>query len=77
MQIHITLHGILRDALPPEARGRTALTLPAGATVADALLALQLKNTTTAAINGQQVPLDYILHDGDHLHLFRPIGGGR
>ena len=76
MEIHVTLHGILRDTLPRAAKGKTSLTLSAGAAVDTAVQQLQIRQSVTAAINGRQVGLDHPLAEGDHLHLFRMIGGG-
>lgn len=76
MQIKVALHGILRDYLPRQAKGQTTLTLATGATVADVVDTLQIKQTVTAAVNGRQVEPSYVLQPGDALHLFRIVGGG-
>ena len=76
MEVKVTLHGILRDHLPRPARGRTTLSLPDGATIADVLQRLEIKRMVNAAVDGAQVEISHILQDGDDLHLFRPLGGG-
>jgi sulfur carrier protein ThiS len=76
LEVKVTLHGILRDYLPRQAKGKTSLALPADATVADVVARLKIKQTFTAAVRGVQVNPDYVLHDGDDLDLFRMIGGG-
>jgi sulfur carrier protein ThiS len=76
MVINITLHGILRDYLPRQARGKTSLTLPAGTTIADVVAQLEIKHNVSAAINGDEVDTSYILQDGQGLDLFRLIAGG-
>jgi sulfur carrier protein ThiS len=76
MVINITLHGILRDYLPRQARGKTSLTLPAGTTIADVVAQLEIKQNVSAAINGDEVDTSYILQDGQGLDLFRLIAGG-
>ena len=76
MEIELTLHGILRDYLPRQAKGKSTLVLPAASTVADVIARLAVKQTITVAVNGVQVNPDYELHDGDDLHFFRMIGGG-
>ena len=76
MEVKLTLHGILRDYLPRQAKGKTTLALPANSTVADVAARLEIKQTITAAVKGVQVNLDYVLYDDDDLHLFRTIGGG-
>jgi sulfur carrier protein ThiS len=77
LEVKLTLHGILRDYLPRQAKGKTSLALPAGCTVAEVAARLQIKQTITAAVNGSQVDPNYVLHDGDDIHLFRMMGGGR
>ena len=76
MEIQLTLHGILRDQLPRQAKGKTTLTLPSGATVADVLQQFKLKSTVQAAVGGVQVEHSQVLQEGDDLQLFRMIGGG-
>lgn len=76
MEIQLTLHGILRDQLPRQAKGKTSLTLPAGATVADVLQQFNLKQSVSAAIGGVQVESSHVLQEGDDLQVFRMIGGG-
>lgn len=76
MEVKLTLHGILRDYLPRQAKGKTSLTLPDGATIADVLQQFEIKQTVSAAINGIQVETSQVLQDGDDLQMFRMIGGG-
>jgi sulfur carrier protein ThiS len=76
MVINIILHGILRDYLPRQARGKTSLTLPAGTTIADVVAQLEIKQNVSAAINGDEVDTSYVLQDGQGLDLFRLIAGG-
>lgn len=77
MEVHITLHGLLRDYLPRQAKGKTTLSLPDGATIGDVLRQLKIKQTSlSAAIAGVQVEPGHVLQDGDDLQLFRAIGGG-
>lgn len=76
MEIKLTLHGILRDYLPRQAKGKTTLNLPEGANINDIVQQLNLKHTVSAAVGGVQVENNYVLRDGDDLQLFRPIGGG-
>lgn len=76
MEVQVTLHGILRDTLPRQAKGKTRLTLPEGATVADVLQKFGLKQRVSAAVGGLQVEHSHVLQDGDDLQLFRMIGGG-
>ncbi len=76
MEIKVILHGVLRDRLPRQAKGKTTLTLPAGASVAEVLQQLQLSPTVSAAVGGAQVEASHPLQDGDEVQLFRMIGGG-
>jgi len=76
VEVKVTLHGILRDLLPRQARGRTTLELPERATVADALEKLMIKRTVSVVVDGERVDKSHVLRDGDDLQLFRPIGGG-
>lgn len=76
MEVKVTLHGLLRDFLPRQARGKTTLNLPAGATVADVMQALKIDRVVHAVVNGAQVEITHMLKDGSELQLFRPPGGG-
>ncbi len=76
MEVNLTLHGILRDYLPRQAKGKTRLTLPEGASISDVVQLLKIKHTVSAAVAGVQVENSYVLHEGDDLQMFRPIGGG-
>ena len=76
MEVNLTLHGILRDYLPRQAKGKITLTLLEGTTVAEVVGQLKIKQTITAAVDGVQVETGYVLRDGDNLQLFRMIGGG-
>ncbi len=76
LDINLTLHGILRDYLPRDARGRATLSLPAGATVADVVAQLSIRQTVSAVVNNVDVEQDHPLHPGDELHMFRMIAGG-
>lgn len=76
MQIQLTLHGILRDALPRKNKGRTTLDLPANTTVAEVVQQLGIRQNVSAVVNGTEVELSHVLHPGDHLQMFRLIAGG-
>jgi thiamine biosynthesis protein ThiS len=77
ISIHIRLHGALRDKLPPEAKGRTTLSLPEGTTVTAVLEQLSLQRRTEVAVNDEIVDnRDIPLQDGDRLEVFRPAAGG-
>ena len=76
MQINVTLVGSLRDKLPKAAKGKTTLTLPDDATVADVITQLGLSSTVAAGISGVAVDHSRQLDPGDELQLFRQLGGG-
>lgn len=75
--IHIRLHGILRDKLPPEAKGRTSLSLPNGASLTAVIEQFSLQGRTEVAVNDEIVDnQDIQLNDGDRIDIFRPAAGG-
>jgi len=76
MEVRVTLHGILRDYLPRQAKGRTTLDLPDGVTINDVIQALKIKQNVSAAIDGVEVETTHALQDGEELDLFRLIAGG-
>ena len=77
MEIAVTLHGILRDYLPRQAKGKTTLEIAAGTTIDDVVAQLKIKQNVSAAINGMEVETSHVLKDGEQLDLFRIIAGGR
>ncbi len=77
MHIQIHLHGILRDQLPPEARGRAQVALAQGATVADLLKELGITRRVVASVNEQELADHHTaLQDGDCVVVLVEIGGG-
>lgn len=54
--------------------------LPAGATVADAVAAIEARPPFAAAVNTQFVPktqyVQHVLADGDHVEIISPVTGG-
>ncbi len=77
MQINLHLHGILRDQLPAEKKGKTTLTLQAGATLQDLLYLLKFNRPVQAAVNNEvELADDHPLTEGDEVALFTVIGGG-
>ena len=76
MQVKLTLHGILRDYLPRQAKGKTTLELPDGITIDEIVQQLKIKQNVSAAVNGTEVETGRVLRDGEALHLFRFIAGG-
>ncbi len=75
MQIKIKLMGMLRDKTPEGG----SIELPAGATIADSLVALDIDvgSVQVFTVNGQlQRDKSYQLADGDELSVIPPVGGG-
>jgi thiamine biosynthesis protein ThiS len=78
LQVNVHLHGILREHLPPEAKGRAILSLDDGATVGDLLAQLGIKRRVIVALNHNQEPDEtYVLQDGDKVSIYTVIGGGQ
>jgi sulfur carrier protein ThiS len=76
VEVKITLHGILRDYLPRNVKGKTTLQLPEGVTIEEVVQQLKIKQNVSAAVNGVEVQTNHILQSGEELHLFRLIAGG-
>jgi|YNPNPStandDraft_1061719.scaffolds.fasta_scaffold36583_2 molybdopterin converting factor small subunit len=77
MRVHIRLHGILRERLPAEARGKVDLELQEGARLADVLIVLGIEAHFRVARNGTVIEdLSELLSDGDQVDVFRPAAGG-
>jgi sulfur carrier protein ThiS len=77
MEVEVRLYSILREKLPPEARGRTTVTLEESATVADLLEALEIEPNVVVSVNGDhERDHDRQLNPGDLVRLFSSISGG-
>jgi len=68
--IHVEIAGA-----PGELDGLATLSLPAGASVADALAALSLDVSEIEGLGiwGRRTTPDVILEDGDRLECYRPL----
>jgi hypothetical protein len=81
MQIQVTVYGILTLAVP-EPGGRIDLAVPQGTDVQGVIEILQERSplfeprASLASIEGVQIPLNHVLHEGDHLQLYLMLGGG-
>jgi sulfur carrier protein ThiS len=68
---------MLREKLAKETRGRITLELGEGATIAEALTALQIKPPVLCVLNGaNERDISRQLNEGDELQFFHAIGGG-
>ena len=77
MQIHVHLHGILREVLPPSAKGRTTLDFQNPTTIKHLLSQLGITRRVEVAINDNLISnLESQLQDGDQVAIFTIIGGG-
>jgi sulfur carrier protein ThiS len=87
LQINVHLHGILRDHLPREAKGRARVTLDDGATVGHLLAQLPApvgtaqvgvkRRVIVALNNGHEPDETHVLQDGDEVSIYTIIGGGQ
>ncbi len=77
IQIHVRLHGALRDKLPPKAKGRAILVLPDGSPITSVFDRLSLHRRIVVAVNEKIVDdWNTILQDGDAIEIFRLVAGG-
>jgi len=73
----VILHAILRDKLPPEARGKVDIVMPEDSTIGDVIVRLDLPPGCLCAVNEQiEKKFDTKLKDGDVLRFFRASSGG-
>ena len=78
MHVDVRLHGILRDQLPPEAKGRARIELESGTTIGDLLEKLSIERRVVIAVNDEeQKDKTHVLRDGDQVAVFTVIGGGQ
>jgi sulfur carrier protein ThiS len=78
MKVSVRLFSMLREKLPPAAKGKAELDLPEGSTLADLLARLEITVLVNCAVNGKVVrDPAHVLEDGDEVQVFRPSGGGR
>ena len=78
MKVNVHLHGILRDHLPADDKGRATIDLEDGASVDDLLAQLGIKRRVIISLHGnQKLDKTHILHDGDQVSIFTVIGGGQ
>ena len=77
IQIHVRLHGTLREILPAETNGRTTMSFPERTQISAVLEELSIHRHIQVAVNDEiEDNLDKTLQDGDHLEIFRPSAGG-
>ena len=77
MQIHLKLYSILREKLPPDAKGRAVMELDESATLEDLLDKLDIHNRVVISVNDQhESDLTRGLKTGDQVKIFSSISGG-
>ncbi len=79
MQVEVRLYAVLRQQAPAGfASGVFPVSLPEGGTVAELLEAIKVAPAEVHMImvNGRGNALKTVLHDGDRVGLFPPVGGG-
>jgi sulfur carrier protein ThiS len=82
MELTVKLYGTLRKYRPDTAGGAPhqpfTTSLPENSTVFDVMRALAIADgaVNAAAVNGDSVTNDTVLHDGDSVSLFPPAAGG-
>jgi thiamine biosynthesis protein ThiS len=77
VKVHLQLYSILREKLPPEAKGRVLLNLEDGTTLAAVLEELELKQRVVISVNGiHETDRSRELHDGDEVKIFSSVSGG-
>lgn len=77
IRVSVRLYNRLQRLLPPEAQGKTELTLAEGSSLKDVCEILKIERSYPIAVNGVlERDLDRILEQGDLVSAFAPIGGG-
>ena len=78
ISVRVKLFADLRRYLPPGLDASLPVTLPAGATVGEAMVAVGIPEgeQVIAGLRGEQAYPDSPLRDGDELLLFSPMEGG-
>jgi sulfur carrier protein ThiS len=77
LKIHVQLYSVLRDKLPPEAKGRTTLKIDSGATLTDLLAKLDINRKVVISVNeDHETDKTRRLQAGDVVKIFSSISGG-
>jgi len=79
MKVYVKLFATLRDYFPElSIAEKLPVELPAGATVASLIQALQLPRDQVKLVyvNGRLRADDALLQPGDEIGIFPPVGGG-
>lgn len=77
LEIHLQLYSILREKLPPDAKGHAILRFEGSLTLADLLVELKINRKVVISVNGvQETDKSRLLQDGDSVKIFSSISGG-
>ena len=77
MEVHLQLYSILREKLPPEAKGCAVMQLDENASLADLLEELNITRRVVISVNGEhETDRSRQLQDGDEIKIFSSISGG-
>jgi thiamine biosynthesis protein ThiS len=77
LKIHLQFYSILREKLPPEAKGKVFLQLEEGATIESILKKFDITRRVVVSVNGEYEPdKSRQLRDGDQIKIFSAISGG-
>ena len=77
LEVHLQLYSILREKLPPEAKGRAVLSLEEGITLAELLDELDIKRRVVISVNDEhEADKSRQLQDGDQVKIFSSVSGG-
>ncbi len=77
MKIYLHLFSILRENLPPEAKGRSTIFVEEGTTLDNVLMKLGIERRVVMSVNGiHELNRSRQLKDGDKVSFFSSISGG-
>ena len=75
-EIHLQLYSVLREKLPPDAKGRAILRFEGSLTLADLLEELKIQRKVVISVNGvHESDKSRLLQDGDSVNIFSSISG--
>jgi len=77
LEVHLQLYSILREKLPPEAKGRAVMQMNEDASLTDLLEELGITRRVVISVNGvHEADRSRRLQDGDEVKIFSSISGG-
>jgi sulfur carrier protein ThiS len=77
LEVHLQLYSILREKLPPEAKGRAVMQLDENASLADLLEELNITRRVVISVNGiHEGDRSRQLQDGDEIKIFSSFSVG-